>query len=124
MLLFGLISCTKKDNENSIQKIHAQKVIVIQPLGNFELQQSNKVLSEIRTINRNVVLRKNIPFPENSYYKPRDRYRADSIIKNLKNNIGNDSVIVGLSNCDISTTKNKVQDWGVMGLGYKPGKPV
>jgi archaemetzincin len=122
ILLFSLISCTKRNNENSVEKIQSQKVIVIQPLGNFELEQSNKVLSEIRTINPNVVLRKNIPFPENAYYKPRSRYRADSIIKNLKNHIGKDSVIVGLSHSDISTTKNEIKDWGIMGLGYRPGK--
>ncbi|WP_317125309.1 hypothetical protein [Flavobacterium cutihirudinis] len=43
------------------------------------------------------------------------------MIKCLKNNIGKDSVIVGLSNSDISTTKNGISDWGVMGLGYNPG---
>jgi archaemetzincin len=99
-----------------------QKVIVIQPLGDFETDQAKKVLSEINIINANVVLKQNIPFPENSFYKPRNRYRADSIIKNLKNRIGGDSVIVGLSHADISTTKNGIKDWGVMGLGYKPGK--
>lgn len=122
ILLFSLISCTKKDNENSVEKGESQKVIVIQPLGNFELEQSSKVFSEIRTINPNVVLKKNIPFPKNAYYKPRNRYRADSIIKNLKNYIGRDSVIVGLSHSDISTTKNGIKDWGIMGLGYRPGK--
>lgn len=122
ILFFGLISCTNKNNENSVEKVSIQKVIVIQPFGNFELEQSNKVLSEIKTINPNVVLRRNIPFPQNTFYKPRNRYRADSIIKNLKNNLGKDSVIVGLSNCDISTTKNGIKDWGVMGLGYRPGK--
>jgi len=124
ILLLSFISCTKGKNENGIEKRknQNQKVIVIQPLGDFELNQSNKVLSEIRIINPNVVLRKNIPFPENTYYKPRNRYRADSIIKSLRNTIGQDSVIVGLSHSDISTTKNGIEDWGVMGLGYRPGK--
>jgi len=122
ILFVCLFSCTNRNNENSLKKNEIQKVIVIQPLGNFELKQSNRILSEIKTINPNVVLRENIPFPENTYYKPRDRYRADSIIKCLKNNIGQDSVIVGLSNYDISTTKNGIKDWGVMGLGYLPGK--
>ena len=121
IFLFSVISCTNRNNENSLKKIEIQKVIVIQPLGNFELEQSKKVLSEIRTINPNVVLRTNIPFPENAYYKPRHRYRADSLIKSLKNNIGRDSVIVGLSHFDISTTKNGIKDWGIMGLGYRPG---
>lgn len=123
ILLLSLFSCTNinKEKDNVNQQI-VQKVIVIQPLGDFKIDQANKVLNEIKSINPNVVLRQNIPFPENSYYKPRNRYRADSIIKNLKNRIGDDSVIVGLSNADISTTKNGIKDWGVMGLGYKPGK--
>lgn len=120
ILFFSLISCVKKDKQNGIEK--RQKVIVIQPLGNFELEQSNKVLSEIKIINPNVILRENISFPENSYFKPRNRYRADSIIKSLRNIIGKDSVIVGLSHSDISTTKSGIKDWGVMGLGYRPGK--
>lgn len=122
IVLFSLISCTKRNNESSVEKITVQKVIVIQPLGNFDLKQSNKVLSEIKHISPNVVLRKSIPFPENAYYRPRHRYRADSIIKSLRNTIGNDSVIVGLSHFDISTSKNGIKDWGIMGLGYRPGK--
>lgn len=123
VLLFIFISCSEGKNEqHNRSKIDNQKVIVIQPLGNFEKDYSEKILKAIETINSNVVLRENINFPENSYYKPRNRYRADSIIKNLKNKIGKDSVIVGLSNRDISTTKNGIKDWGVMGLGYMPGK--
>lgn len=123
VFLFGLFSCTQgKNKENNKSQKVVQKVIVIQPLGNFKTDQSKKVLKEIKTINSNVVLRENIPFPENAYYQPRNRYRADSIIKTIKNNIGKDSVIVGLSNRDISVTKGKIKDWGVMGLGYHPGK--
>ena len=116
-------SCTKAKNENSKENpVKVKRVIVIQPLGNFKLTQAKKVFAQIKTINPDVVLKDNIPFPENSVYKPRNRYRADSIIKSLHYNIGRDSVIVGLSNSDISTTKNGVKDWGVMGLGYQPGK--
>lgn len=119
IMLFCLLSCVNKNNENTVKN---QKVIVIQPLGNFQQKQSQKVFAEIKAINPKVVLMQNIEFPEKSFYKPRNRYRADSIIKNLKNTIGKDSVIVGLSHFDISTTKNGIQDWGIMGLGYRPGK--
>lgn len=131
IFLLGLFSCTNgknekqnenhKENQNENQNA-VQKVIVIQPLGNFKTDEAAKIFTAIKTINPNVVLRERISFPENSYYKLRNRYRADSIIKNLKNKIGKDSVIVGLSHADISTTKNGIKDWGVMGLGYKPGK--
>lgn len=123
VFLFVIISCTNRNNENvNIFQKSNQKVIVIQPLGSFKAEEAKKVFVEIKTINPNVVLRSNISFPENSFYKPRNRYRADSIIKKLKNTIGEDSVIVGLSHYDISTTKNTIKDWGVMGLGYCPGK--
>lgn len=121
-LLFISLSCTNKKSENVKETVNTvQKVIVIQPLGNFKVDQAKNIFAKIKTINSNVVLRQNIPFPENSYFKPRNRYRADSIIKSLRNNIGKDSVIVGLSHSDISTTKGEIQDWGVMGLGYRPG---
>ena len=123
VFLFVIISCTNRNNENvNVFQKSNQKVIVIQPLGSFKAEEAKKVFVEIKTINPNVVLRSNISFPENSFYKPRNRYRADSIIKSLKNTIGEDSVIVGLSHSDISTTKNTIKDWGVMGLGYCPGK--
>ncbi|MCP2027648.1 archaemetzincin [Flavobacterium sp. HSC-32F16] len=114
-----LFSCKKEKSESDNV---SQKVIVIQPLGGFKVKQAKKVFAEIKALNPNVVLRTDISFPENSFYKPRNRYRADSIIKHLKNNIGKDSVIVGLSNYDISTTYKGIKDWGVMGLGYVPGK--
>ncbi|URC14417.1 Zn-dependent protease [Flavobacterium sp. B183] len=113
ILIFFFISCTQEQHP---------KIIVLQPLGSFKTEQAKNVYHKIQTINPNVVLRANIPFPENAFYRARNRYRADSIIKTIKNNIGTDSVIVGLSNCDISVTKGKTKDWGVMGLGYHPGK--
>lgn len=118
LLCFLIIfSCKKAENPTE----HS-KTIVLQPLGNFQSNSANEVLEKIKEINPNVVLRKAIDFPSGSYYRPRNRFRADSIIKNLKTKIGQDSVIVGLSNKDISTTKGNIRDWGIMGLGYHPGK--
>lgn len=111
-----IVSCEKTKTEQP------QKIIVLQPLGNFHSVSANEVLEKIKKINPNVVLRESTDFPVGSYYQPRNRFRADSIIKNLKNHIGKDSVIVGLSHKDISVTKDGHDDWGVMGLGYHPGR--
>lgn len=119
IFLFLVFSCKNEKSENGVK---SQKVIVMQPLGDFKTEQSQKIFEEIKTITPNIVLRSKKSFPENSFYKPRNRYRADSIIKSLKDKIGKDSIIVGLSNRDISTTYKGVVDWGVMGLGYRPGK--
>lgn len=100
---------------------HANRVIVIQPLGDFPSSQSDLVYRELRKINANVLVRPAIPLPATAWYVPRNRYRADSLIRYLKRFGNVDTVIIGLTSKDISTTKNNIEDWGVMGLGYNPG---
>lgn len=97
------------------------KVIVLQPLGDFPETEAAIVADKIRGINPDVILRAAIPFPPEAYYPPRNRYRADILLRKFKGMVGEDTVIAGLSVRDISTTKGKVYDYGVMGLGYRPG---
>lgn len=59
--------------------------------------------------------------PKEAYYKPRNRYRADSLIRHLKNNYPTEKVIA-LTQSDISHTSGENQDWGIMGLAFRPGK--
>ncbi len=68
------------------------------------------------------ILKEQIEFPESAWYQPRQRYRADKLIRFLMNKVGQDTVMVGLSVKDISTTKGKVYDSGLMGLGFQPGR--
>lgn len=98
-----------------------EKVIVLQPFGDFSRVEAQVVFAKIKSIHPKAILRSNIPFPKSSYNAQRNRFRADTLIAFLKNSIGKDTVIVGLSRKDISTTKGGHQDWGVMGLGYRPG---
>jgi len=100
---------------------NADKVIVLQPLGDFSKAEAQGVFKKIGKVNPKIVLRHNIAFPKSSYNAARNRYRADSLIAFLRNKVGKDTVIVGLSRKDISTTKGNRQDWGVMGLGFMPG---
>jgi archaemetzincin len=102
-------------------KSNNTKVIVIQPLGDFSEEEAQQVFNGIKELNPSTVLNPTIPFPEEAYYEPRNRYRADSLIRFLSSRIGQDSVIIGLSKKDISVTKGEFNDWGVMGLGYCPG---
>ena len=59
--------------------------------------------------------------PAAAYYKPRNRYRAPVVLNYLNSYSGYDKII-GITTKDISTTKNEIYDWGVMGLGACPGK--
>lgn len=59
--------------------------------------------------------------PANAYYRPRGRYRADSLIHWMSRQAKSNEVLLGITTVDISTTKDGKPDWGVMGLGFCPG---
>ncbi len=111
--LIGLSACTGP--------LVNRRVIVVQPLAKFSKEEAQTIVAQISALGAEVVLRDNLPIPKSFYYSPRNRYRADSLIRYLKTRVGKDSIIVGILNEDISTTKDDVVDWGVMGLGYRPG---
>lgn len=123
--VFMIVSCSKK-----------QINIGIQPYVGFEpdLIDTIKVALE-RTYFAKVVVLPQMEVPKNSYVNIKTpRFRADSLIKELKLN-KSDTIdyVLGLINSDISTTKrdkngkikepsSKYIDWGVFGLGYQPGQ--
>ena len=60
--------------------------------------------------------------PQAAYYPEHKRYRADRLLDHLRElrraNPGC-NVLVGFTSVDISTTKGKHADWGVLGLSYR-----
>ena len=112
------------------------KTIGIQPYGkvNQKIIDSVKVILK-RTYNTNVVILNNKELPKNAFINIKSpRYRADSLLIDLLNNRP-DSIdyVLGITSKDISTTKrnsdgtiktpiSKYTDWGIFGLGYRPGK--
>ncbi len=69
-----------------------------------------------------VYIQPNIFIPDDLFYKPRQRNRADRIIHWLRMNMPDSArTIVGITNKNVSATKGEVYDYGVMGLGYRPG---
>ncbi|MNU14738.1 hypothetical protein D3C71_28550 [compost metagenome] len=105
----------------SAAKQSSGKTIMIQPLGDFAPELSRSMLHQVRQINTKTYLCKPLPMPAQAYYQPRNRYRADSIIHTLSHKSGADTVWIALTHKDISVTKGAVADWGVMGLGFRPG---
>ncbi len=113
VMIFLIVGCESSQNK---------KVIVLQPFENFSQKRVLEVQKKMDEFSFTVMVNKPIPFPEGSYYPERNRYRADFIIRFLKDRVGKDTIIIGLTHNDISTTKGEHKDWGVMGLGYRPGK--
>jgi archaemetzincin len=119
--LFSLIFSCEKSKLSDL-KSEEEITILIQPFEDVKPKQLAEISENIRKIYPKIKILEPIDFPKNAFYQPRNRYRADSIIKYLRTKTPENSVTLALTNKDISVTKGKVADFGVMGLGYRPGK--
>ena len=119
-ILFLLIFSCEKSKDNAV-KNGEEITILIQPFEDVKPKQLAEISENIRKIYPKIKILEPIDFPKNTFYQPRNRYRADSIIKYLRTKTPNNCVTLALTNKDISVTKGKVADFGVMGLGYRPG---
>jgi archaemetzincin len=66
-----------------------------------------------------------LPLPQEAYYPPRRRYRADRLLEHLNTHLEGEPAttrVLGMTSVDISTTKPPHQDWGVFGLGELGGR--
>jgi archaemetzincin len=113
------ISCRQNTSIRSGDKNNI--IISIQPFSGIPTAEKEYVFNELKKIYPFVEIKENIDLPLLAYNAIRNRYRADSLINFLHNGVATDHIIIGLTNRDISTTKDNVADWGVMGLGFCPG---
>ncbi|MEM9073260.1 MAG: matrixin family metalloprotease [Myxococcota bacterium] len=66
-----------------------------------------------------------LPLPEDAYYPPRRRYRADKLLDHLRTHLRgepNDVKVIGFTSVDISTSARGRFDWGIFGLGDLGGR--
>jgi len=94
----------------------------LQPFNDLPNQYIEFVSTELRKVYPGVEINSGMALPPASLNTAKTRYRADSLIKMLASHTKESHVTIGLTTKDISTTKNKIKDWGVMGLGYCPGR--
>jgi len=103
----------------------AGRVLYVQPLGGCagHTQGVGQVIAALRAFYPIEV--RVLPcqeLPKAAYYLPRHRYRAEKLLVFLNQRMPKDGWrILGLTESDISTTKDRFPDWGIMGLGELPG---
>jgi len=131
LIIIGLLtSCNglKKENKEpeSINYRDTPKKklsIIIQPFDGMPESTVTKVVQKFKEIySGEVIINNSIALPKKAINQSRTRYRADSLIRFLGDFVKDGQLVIGLTNKDISTTKGKYPDWGVMGLGFCPGK--
>ena len=116
-LFLFFLACTEEDKTGITKSV----IIDIQPYKGFSDEVVKQVANQIQSFYPYVTILPEISLPVSSFYPTRNRYRADSLIKILGSSTAVDQVTIGLTNKDISTKKGEIIDWGIMGLGFRPG---
>lgn len=128
VLLLGGLSCQNSITQHPV-------TICIQPLGAFNQEYIDSIVSGIQKVYlANVIVADPEEMPASAFTNIKvPRYRADSLLRYLKVLRPADAdYILGYTEKDISTTKrnrdgtvktpvDKYEDWGIFGLGYRPG---
>lgn len=120
---------------SACSSIPSNPTIGIQPLGQHTasyLPIIQEAISEYYGFRTVILPRQDIP-PSFFIQVKSPRYRADSIIRHLRDHRADGiDYVIGFTSHDISTTKtdrwgqvkepaSKYQDWGIFGLGFRPG---
>lgn len=126
-----LFSCTTKGkNENKLLSPGSEDVkkenhsLAILPFKGVD----SGLLNELRTglqkqLNVKITLLDDAAIPSFAFYKPRQRYIADSLLVFLRQtNKARFEKIIGITTKDISTKKDTHENWGILGLGSCPGE--
>ncbi|MCK5800657.1 MAG: matrixin family metalloprotease [Deltaproteobacteria bacterium] len=102
----------------------AARTIYVQPLGKAlpaaDVALVKHALEVFTGLPVKVLAR--VPLPRAAWYPPRRRWRAEKLLTFLGRRMPADGFrILGLTAADISTTKGRYKDWGVLGLANLAG---
>ncbi|MFN8290176.1 MAG: hypothetical protein U0U70_07965 [Chitinophagaceae bacterium] len=110
------------EKQKNVAATSSSITVKLLPLGNTTEPFITSVYDSLKKIISAVELLPPEAMPAIAFYKPRNRYRADTLIHWMSNRAKDNEVYVGITMQDISTTKGANPDYGVMGLGFQPGK--
>lgn len=102
-----------------------RNVIYIQPLGRSLPKRDVVAVQKALVVFTGLQVRllKRVRMPKAAWYRPRRRWRAEKLLDFLAPRLPADGLrILGLAADDISTTKGKYRDWGVIGLATLDGR--
>ena len=102
----------------------SEKTIYLVPLGDVETKLLEVARDALTArINAEVLIAPRRDLPEEAWYAPRKRYRAEKLITALNADPPAGAWrIVGVTEQPISTTKGRIFDWGIAGLGDLDGR--
>ena len=125
ILLYSTTLFSCKDPEpvpaHTANKPSVKRVVKLLPIGKTDPTFVRSVHQQLQQYLPGTQLLPPEKMPAHAYFRPRNRYRADSLIHWMRSKAGPNEVIAGITQQDISATKGTNPDSGVMGLGFQPG---
>ena len=139
LLVISLFSCKSPDTTTEKTPVKKKTITVVkekpaivlylQPYNGYPKDKVLKLQSDVQHCLDTLIperkfevkVKENKNLPASCFYKPRSRWRADSII-HYQNRIDGKNYIMGVMSQDISASAHGYEDWGVQGLGSMPGK--
>ena len=102
----------KGDTPKAKTEVKAKKIVHVYFFEGFNKSLGENTLNKLKETFDSVAFEGTIPFPDSAYYAPRQRYKADKLVKHLRHlQASNSELVVGFSPKDIS---DKVSpDWTV-----------
>lgn len=124
LLLYCLFlnSCSPKQETKTKPKATAESILIIQPYRGVTAAAVDAVVEEVAPFFNEVRVMPHAQLPTRAWVPSRQRYRADTIIKQFTRLAAPGETYLGITTKDISTTKDGHRDWGVMGLAFRPGQ--
>lgn len=127
ILMVVLLGCSTNEGKNTPKEFS----VYIVSYHNYPEKELIKLQNDIQncfdtlipeiTVKVNILNQK-VDIPKNCWNHNNSRVRADSLIAYQRKIYSKDFYVLGVTSKDISTTCHNIQDWGVLGLSYCPGK--
>ena len=102
----------------------SERIVYVVPLGDVEAKLLDVARDALAArINAEIRIGGRRDLPQEAWYAPRKRYRAEKLIDALNADPPPDAWrVVGVTEQPISTTKGEIFDWGIAGLGDIDGR--
>ena len=106
----------KVDAHKAKTEVMAKKTVHVYFFEGFNKSLGENTLNELKKTFDSVAFEGTIPFPDSAYYAPRQRFKADKLVKHLRQlQASSSELVVGFSPKDISDKVHGYDDFGVMG---------
>lgn len=117
-----LFSCSgkQKTEEQYVKKENKEdnnvRTVVIQPFEGVKKVIVDSLSERIAKVVPDIDIKEPVALPAHAYYAERNRYRADSLNLFLWSLSTRKTIVLGVTDKDISVTLGKHKDWGIIGM--------